>query len=50
MPQLPQDHVGDYPPFAVTGVDFAGPMYTTNSEVQDKAYICLFTCEVTCVV
>ena len=26
IPQLPQDRVGDYPLFAVTGVDFAGPM------------------------
>ena len=30
IPQLPQDRVGDHPPFAVTGVDFAGPMYTTT--------------------
>ena len=41
--QLPQDHVGDHPPFAVNGVDFAGPMYTTTSEVQNKVYICRFT-------
>ena len=47
IPQLPQDHVGDHPPFAVICVDFAGPMYTTTSEVQDKVYICLFTCGVT---
>ena len=31
----------------MTGVDFAGPMYTTTSEVQDKVYICLFTSGVT---
>ena len=46
IPQLPQDRVEDQP-FAVTGVNFAGPMYTTNSEVQDEVYICLFTCGVT---
>ena len=50
IPQLHQNHVRDHPPFAVTGVDFAGPMYTTTSEVQDKVYICQFTCGVICAV
>ena len=31
----------------MTGVGFAGPMYTTTSEVQDKVYICQFTSGVT---
>ena len=47
IPQLTQDRVGDHPPFVVTGVDFAGPMYTTTYEVQDKVYICLFICGIT---
>ena len=47
VPQLPKDQVGDYPPFAVTGVDFAGPLYVNTSQDQDKVYICLFTCGVT---
>ena len=47
VPQLPKDRVGDHPPFAVTGVDFAGPLYVNTSQDQDKVYICLFTCGVT---
>ena len=45
--QLPKVRVGDHPPFAVTGVDFAGPLYANTSQDQDKVYICLFTCGVT---
>ena len=30
IPQLPQDRVEDHPPFAVTGVDFAGPIFKTR--------------------
>ena len=47
VPQLPKDRVGDHPPFAVTGVDFAGPLYANTSQDQDKVYICLFSCGVT---
>ena len=47
VPQLPKDRVGDHPPFAVTGVDFAGLLYANTSQGQDKVYICLFTCGVT---
>jgi len=48
--QLPTDRVGDHPPFAVTGVDFAGPLYanlTKTSTSPEKVYVCLFTCGVT---
>ena len=30
----------------VTGVDFTGALYVRNSEGEQKAYICLFTCVV----
>ena len=33
--------VQEAPPFAVTGVDYAGPLYQKDS---NKAWICLFTC------
>ena len=47
--QLPQDRVGDHPPFDVTGIDFAGPLYASNPsspKESNKVYICLFTCGV----
>ena len=47
VPQLPKDRVGDHPPFAVTGVDFAGPLYANTSQDQYKVYICLVICGVT---
>ena len=50
VPRLPKDRVGDHPPFAVTGVDFAGPLYANTSQDQYKVYICLFTFGVTCAV
>jgi len=34
------------PPFTVTGVDFAGPLYCADFP-KKKLYICLFTCAVT---
>ena len=43
---LPRDRVTESPPFEVTGVDFAGPLYVKSSG-QSKAYIALFTCAVT---
>ena len=33
--------------FAVTGVDFAGPLFTRTHSGEEKTYICLFTCAVT---
>ena len=43
LPQLPEERVGEYPPFANTGIDFAGPL----SDKEGKAYVCLFTCGIT---
>lgn len=52
-PQLPKDHVGDHPLFAVTGIDFAGPLYASNASTPKesyKVYFCLFMCDVTCAI
>ena len=43
---LPKSRVTEAPPFAVTGVDFAGPVFCVD-EPRSKYYICLFTCAVT---
>ena len=43
---LPRDRVTRAPPFAVTGVDFAGPVFAVDCPRQ-KLYVCLFTCAVT---
>ena len=47
QPDLPEERVSDDPPFTHTGIDFAGPLYTSekgaNKETA-KAYVCLFTC------
>ena len=46
-PDLPKMRVDDQPPFANTGLDFAGPLIVANksdSNVEEKRYICLFTC------
>ena len=44
---LPKVRVQETPPFAVTGVDFEGPLYVKSDNGETKAYICLFTCAVT---
>lgn len=44
---LPADRVQLTKPFAVTGVDFAGPLYVMVGSRQQKAYIVLFTCATT---
>jgi len=52
-PDLPTERVSEDPPFSHTGVDFAGPLYVNSvnqSNGQEKAYVCLFTCASTCVV
>ena len=41
---LPAFRVSEAPPFSVTGVDFAGPLFCVDS--KHKYYICLFTCAV----
>ena len=43
-PPLPKTRVGEPRPFAVTGVDFTGALYIKESNGEQKAYICLFTC------
>ena len=43
---LPADRSSQAPPFSVTGVDFAGPLFAVDSP-KKKLYICLFTCAVT---
>ena len=46
-PDLPKMRVDDQPPFTNTGLDFAGPLIVANrsdSNVEEKRYICLFTC------
>ena len=47
QPDLPEERVSDDPPFTHTGIDFAGPLYTSQkgaNEEDAKAYVCLFTC------
>lgn len=42
---LPEDRVSRAPPFSITGVDYAGPLYCSDYP-KDKFYICLYTCAV----
>ncbi|GFQ74794.1 integrase catalytic domain-containing protein [Trichonephila clavata] len=42
---LPRDRIEQSPPFDVTGLDFAGPIFVKNS--KEKFYILLCTCAVT---
>lgn len=42
---LPPDRVQEHPPFDVSGVDFAGPFFTNDSNT--KSYLLIFTCAVT---
>ena len=47
QPDLPEQRVSDDPPFTHTGIDFAGPLYTSEkgaNEEDAKAYVSLFTC------
>ena len=44
---LPLERTTEAEPFAVCGVDFAGPLYFREKGVTDKSYVCLFTCAVT---
>ncbi|GBM37249.1 hypothetical protein AVEN_89278-1, partial [Araneus ventricosus] len=44
MAPLPANRIQASYPFENVGIDFAGPIYTKNT---DKAYIALFTCAVT---
>lgn len=42
---LPELRVTQSPPFTVTGIDFAGPLFCRDHP-KDKFYVCLFTCAV----
>jgi hypothetical protein len=44
---LPLDRVKPSKPFAVSGIDFAGPLYIKVGSDMQKAYILLFTCATT---
>jgi len=44
---LPADSVRPSSSFAVTGVDFAGPLYVKVGREAQKAYFALFTCATT---
>ncbi|XP_023243823.1 uncharacterized protein LOC111641822 [Centruroides sculpturatus] len=44
---LPPDRVLPSPPFSITGVDFAGPLYIRKGQSIEKSYITLFTCATT---
>ena len=49
-PPLPEFRVTESPPFAYSGVDFAGPLYIKQGDLSDsssKVWIALFTCCVT---
>ena len=44
-PPLPNYRVQVAPPFTITGVDFAGPLYVRSPDGgQKKVWICLYTC------
>ena len=45
-PALPGLRVQEAPPFAYTGVDFAGPLCVVDG-TETKVWICLYTCCVT---
>ena len=45
---LPMERCSEAPPFTTSGLDFAGPLYSKDSEGKEqKTYTCLFTCAVT---
>ena len=50
-PDLPRILVSEDPPFTHVGIDFAGPLYvrasTSSENVDEKCYVCLFTCATT---
>ncbi|KAJ4440622.1 hypothetical protein ANN_08768 [Periplaneta americana] len=44
---LPADRVQCSSPFSVTGLDFAGPLYTKQDPTIQKVYVLLLTCAIT---
>ena len=51
-PPLPEYRVREAPPFAYSGVDFAGPLYvkTSDGSENSKVWVTLYPCCVTCTV
>lgn len=47
MAPLPRDRISETPPFEVTSIDVAGPLYVKTDRATCKAYVALFTCAVT---
>ena len=45
-PPLPKIRTCTSEPFTVTGIDFTGALYTYNNNIEEKVYICLFTCAI----
>lgn len=41
------DRITESPPFEITDVDFAGPLYVKTQNSMTRSYITLFTCAVT---
>ena len=46
-PDLPSIRSSDDPPFAHSGINFAGPLFVKAGDRSEKAYVCLFTCSST---
>lgn len=44
MPALPSERVTFSAPFTNTGLDYFGPLTTTENGIQRKRWACLFTC------
>ena len=47
QPDLPDERVSDAPSFTHTGIDLAGPRYTSEkgaNKEDSKTYVCLFIC------
>ncbi|KAK6181888.1 hypothetical protein SNE40_009666 [Patella caerulea] len=44
IPDLPAARVSSDPPFTNTGLDFAGPLHSSDLGENSKTYVCLFTC------
>ena len=44
QPDLPEEHVSVDPPFTHTGVDFAGPLYTSEKGANGETLRCTYVC------
>ena len=41
---LPEIRARNSIPFTITGIDFTGALYFCQDSIENKVYICLFTC------